>query len=326
MNGPVVGRRADLVLIDDPVRSQAEADSPGARDRLWDWFRGDLVTRLRPGGSVVLVMTRWHPDDLAGRLADADGWRALVLPALAEADDPLGRAPGDPLWPEWEDAATLEERRAAVGERTWAAQYQQRPYLRRGGVFTAGRIGIVEAEELPTLAAAEQVRAWDLAASEATAGLDPDWTVGLRLARTATGFVVLDVQRMRRGPAEVEAAVRAAAARDGEAVAIGLPQDPGQAGRAQVRHLVRQLAGFRVRTSPERGTKEVRAAPVAAQAEAGNLSLVRAPWNAALLEELEAFPLGAKDDQVDALSRAFAMLTQAPTAPARRAGMPLLAR
>jgi predicted phage terminase large subunit-like protein len=93
-----------------------------------------------------------------------------------------------------------------------------------------------------------------------------------------------------------------------------------------MRHLVRQLAGFRVRTSPERGTKEARAAPVAAQAEAGNLSFVRAPWNAALLEELEAFPLGAKDDQVDALSRAFAMLTQAPAVATRRAGMPLLAR
>ena len=236
VNGPVVGRRADLLLIDDPIRNQAEADSAGARERLWDWFRSDLVSRLKPGGSIVLVMTRWHPDDLAGRLAATGDWRTLVLPAVAEADDPLGRPPGAPLWPEWEDAAALEERRRAVGERAWAALYQQRPYLRRGGMFTTARIPVLSAEELvPLLADAERVRAWDLAATEACDGFDPDWTVGVNLARTLTGaFVVLDVQRLRRGPAAVEAAICATAARDGAAVAIGLPQDPGQAGRAQV--------------------------------------------------------------------------------------------
>jgi predicted phage terminase large subunit-like protein len=214
-----------------------------------------------------------------------------------------------------------------VGERAWAALYQQRPYLRRGGMFTTARIPVLSAEELvPLLADAERVRAWDLAATEACDGFDPDWTVGVNLARTLTGaFVVLDVQRLRRGPAAVEAAICAAAARDGAAVAIGLPQDPGQAGRAQIRHLVRQLAGFRVRASTELGSKETRAAVVASQVEAGNLSVARAPWNAMLLEELEAFPVGAKDDQVDALSRAFAMLTRVAPA-ARRRSLPSLAR
>ena len=148
----------------------------------------------------------------------------------------------------------------------------------------------------------------------------------MSLARTrAGGFVVLDVQRLRRGPAAVEAAICAAAVRDGAAVAIGLPQDPGQAGRAQIRHLVRQLAGFRVRASTERGAKEARAAVVASQVEAGNLSILRGPWNATLLEELEVFPVGAKDDQVDALSRAFAMLVR-PAPGARCRSLPSLAR
>ena len=91
--GPITGRRADLLLIDDPVKSQAEADSGTARDHLWDWFRADLVTRLKPGGRVVLVMTRWHPDDLGGRLLlqSSDAWRVVRLPALAEEDDLLGR-------------------------------------------------------------------------------------------------------------------------------------------------------------------------------------------------------------------------------------------
>ena len=112
VRGAVTGRRADLVLVDDPVRSQAEADSLAARDRLWSWFRSDLVTRLRPGGRIVLVMTRWHPDDLAGRLLDGDEpWRVVRLPALAEASDALGRAEGAALWPEWEDEAALARKR-----------------------------------------------------------------------------------------------------------------------------------------------------------------------------------------------------------------------
>ena len=95
VRGPITGRRADLVLIDDPVKSQAEADSGLARDHVWDWFRSDLITRLKPGGRVVLVMTRWHPDDLGGRLLSAsDAWRVVRLPALAEAGDALGRARG----------------------------------------------------------------------------------------------------------------------------------------------------------------------------------------------------------------------------------------
>ena len=112
-------------------------------------------------------------------------------------------------------------------------------------------------------------------------------------------------------------AIRAAARRDGREVAIGLPQDPGQAGRAQVAYLVRELAGFVVKSSPESGAKAVRAMGVASQANAGNLSVLRGGWNREFMEELQDFPGGSKDDQVDALSRAFGMLVDAP-GPARR--------
>lgn len=88
IRGPITGRRADLVLIDDPVKSYAEADSSTARDALWNWYRSDLATRLKPGGRVVLIMTRWHQDDLGGRLIEADAsWHVVRLPALAEAQD-----------------------------------------------------------------------------------------------------------------------------------------------------------------------------------------------------------------------------------------------
>jgi predicted phage terminase large subunit-like protein len=322
VRGPVTGRRADLILIDDPVKSQAEADSPAARDHLWSWFRSDLITRLKPGGRILLVMTRWHPDDLGGRILDsADPWRTLRLPALAEVDDPLGRALGDPLWPEWESAEALARKRAILGERSFSALFQQDPRPRTGRLFLPARMPVVDD---PATSAA--VRAWDLAASAEAPGRDPDFTVGLKLGRDGQGqFVVLDIVRLRGGPHEVEQAILATAAADGVSVPIGLPQDPGQAGRAQIRYLTGRLAGYRVVASPETGAKETRAMPAASQANAGNLALRRAPWNRPFLEELQDFPNGVKDDQVDALSRAFGLLNDAP-APVRRANLPFLSR
>ncbi len=323
VRGPIVGRRADLVLIDDPIKSHAEAESQTLRDSLWNWYQGDLLPRLKPRGRIVLVMTRWHEDDLGGRLlAGAEPWEVLRLPALAEAGDPLGRAEGAALWPEWENSDALARKRLAVGERVWQAQFQQQPRPSQGTLFRPAAMVTLERPPPANLV----VRAWDLAATEAGAGSDPDWTVGLKLARGEDGrFCVLDVMRLRGGPFAVEQAIMAAAAADGPEVAIGLPQDPGQAGKQQVAYLVARLAGWRVIAGPETGSKLVRAGPVSAQLEAGRLAMVRAPWNAALLDELRDFPHGRKDDQVDALARAFAMLTAAQGG-ARRLQVNLLGR
>jgi hypothetical protein len=140
VGGAIAGRRADLVVIDDPIRSREDADSETVRDKIWDWYKSDLYTRLKPGGRIVLIQTRWHEDDLAGRLladmaAGGDHWEVISLPALAEADDPLGRTVGQPLWPEWEDEANLERKRRAVGARDWSALYQQRPAPEDGDYF-----------------------------------------------------------------------------------------------------------------------------------------------------------------------------------------------
>ena len=171
INGAVTGRRADLVLIDDPIKSHAEADSELARNHLWEWYRAELTSRLKPRGRIVLVMTRWHEDDIGGRLLDGgDDWHTLRLPALAEADDPLGRAPGTALWPQWEDETALARKRAMVGSRVWRAQYQQAPAPDEGALFPVARIGFTEA--VP--AEFRMVRAWDLAATEAASGNDPD--------------------------------------------------------------------------------------------------------------------------------------------------------
>lgn len=315
IRGPITGRRADLVVIDDPVKSVAEADSPGIRDQIWDWYRADLLTRLKPDGRIVLVMTRWHEDDLAGRLLNSgDNWNVLKMPALS----PDGAA----LWPEWENAEKIARKRDQLGERMFSALYQQEPTPIGGALFHVERIATLDRAPQSVRA----VRTWDLAATAAVSGRDPDWTVGLKLLRDAGGRItVADVVRFRGGPHEVEEAVVATAAADGTGVAIGLPQDPGQAGKQQVAWLAARLAGFRVTASPETGAKLTRAAPVASQCDAGNLAVVAAPWTRAFLDELRDFPNGRKDDQVDALSRAFSMLAEVPVA-ARRINLSIMGR
>jgi predicted phage terminase large subunit-like protein len=319
VKGGVVGRRADLAIIDDPVRSQYEADSALHRDRVWDWFRSDLVPRMKPKGRIVLVMTRWHEDDLCGRLLaqEPDRWHCIRLPALAEEGDPLGRAPNEPLWPEWEDLDALMRRRETIGERAWQAQYQQSPTFTGSALFKTECLEFVDS--FRTQPGDYAVRGWDLAATSTETGPQADWTVGLKLVRDERGrFTILDVVRSRGTPRGVEDIIEATARADGRQVAIGLPQDPGQAGKSQVAYLSRSLAGYRVSWSPETGSKMTRAGPVASQIEAGNIALVRADWNQAFIEELRNFPYGRKDDQVDALCRAFMMTLEAPSQLTRR--------
>lgn len=308
----IAGFRADLGLLDDLVAGREDADSERSRDKTWDWYRDDFLTRLKPGARRVLIMTRWNEDDVAGRILDAEGkrWRVLTLPALAtEADDPLGRALGEPLWSDdaYGYGDTLLAKREEAGERGWWALYQQSPRPLEGSLFKPAQIRVVDAE--PAGPGTQVVRAWDLAATAQTGTRDPDYTVGVKLMRTADGrFVVCDVVRLRGGPDEVEAAIINTASQDGPRVRISLPQDPGQAGKQQVLYLTRKLAGHTVESSPETGDKATRAAPVASQVNVGNVDIVRAPWNRAFLDELGGFPSASHDDQVDALGRAFSVV------------------
>jgi predicted phage terminase large subunit-like protein len=244
---------------------------------------------------------------------EPDRWRVLKLPALAEDGDALGREPGEPLWPEWEGGDALADKRRTLGERDWSALFQQDPRPLEGSLFKIGQIGTLDAAPVGT----KIVRAWDLASTAQTGTADPDWTVGVKMVRTADDrFVVLDVARMRGGPEEVIATIRNTAAADGRAVRIQLPQDPGQAGKAQVLDLTKRLVGFNVASERPTGDKATRAAPFAAQVNVGNVSFVRGVWNDAMREEMRGFPSSKHDDQIDAASDAFAVLVAAP-GPAR---------
>jgi predicted phage terminase large subunit-like protein len=136
--GPITGKGGDVIVVDDPVKNADDANSQSMRERMHDWWKSTLYTRLEPDGAVVLVMTRWHEDDLGGRLLDIsdEDWEIIKFPAICEEEgDVLGRKIGDPLWPERFPLKRLNEIKAEVGEYWWNAMYQQRPHPLEGGLL-----------------------------------------------------------------------------------------------------------------------------------------------------------------------------------------------
>jgi len=163
VDGTITGHRADLVLIDDPVPGRKEAESQTYRDTCWNWYRAEVLTRMKPGARVILIMTRWHMDDLAGRLLDAaaagegDKWDVLSLPAICDStDDPLGRAIGEPLWPEYHPLEWLNEKKRALGPYDWSALYQQKPRPHGGAFFEESDL-LVGSEGVPLPIPTDQV-------------------------------------------------------------------------------------------------------------------------------------------------------------------------
>lgn len=131
VQGPITGRGGHLILIDDPVKNRQDADSETVREAVWAWYTSTLRTRLMPGGAIVLVMTRWHEDDLAGRLLESmeltgEQWEIISLPAIDA---------GKALWPEWYDLKSLEQIKATIGPRDWLALFQQSPTADEGTFF-----------------------------------------------------------------------------------------------------------------------------------------------------------------------------------------------
>ena len=187
-----------------------------------------------------------------------------------------------------------------------AGQLQQRPTAREGGLFKREWFAnpVKFAPEW-----LEKVRSWDFASSVQLSN-DPDWTVGLLMGREPlTDLIyIVDVIRARLTPGQREQRVKATALLDGEELRIGIPQDPGGAGKFEAHHFVRFLQGYAVSIEREQGTKERRADSFAAQCEHGMVKLVEGQWNRAFVDELCAFPNGAHDDQVDAASAAFRAL------------------
>lgn len=308
IGGGATGKGAHLLIIDDPVKNRAEAESDTFRTNTWDAFTSDLYTRLEPGGAIIIMATRWHTDDLTGKALqmDDEGWKRLRLPALAEDNDPLGREYGAALWEQRFSRANLEKVKTAIGAYDFASLYQQSPMKSGGGLFDATKIEIVD--YIPECK--QVVRFYDLAV---TAKKTSDYTVGLKLGITADERpVILDVWRGQRELPDVQEAIVQNAQMDGASVPIRLEAE--KAGIVQLQFLLRdpRMRSFTVDAKAPEGDKYTRAAPVAARVNAGRVLMVKAAWNRALLDELAVFPQGEHDDQVDALSGAYDMIADYP--------------
>lgn len=283
------------IIIDDPHKPD-EARSDVMRQNVIDWFQNTLESRKNsPQTPVILIMQRLHEKDLAGWLlagGNGEEWEHVCLPAIQED--------GSALWPEKHDIETLR-RMERASPYVFAGQYLQSPAPPDGGIIKPDALVAIDALPAGRITWA---RGWDLASTT-----DGDYTAGGKIGRLEDGrYVIADMVRLRTGPDERDAAIVNTAGRDGRPCKQSIPQDPGQAGKTQVLYLTRQLAGFRVISSPESGDKVTRAEPLAAQINVGNVLMLNAPWNEELINEMRMFPNGTHDDQVDALSRAFGEL------------------
>ena len=251
---------------------------------------------------LVSHNTRWHEDDLAGRILnseDAGSWTMVKLPALAMAGDTLGRQVGEPLWPGRFNADALANFKTVLG-RSFHALYQQEPQEQEGEFFK--RSWFQPVNSVP--AEATRVRYWDKGAT-----VDGDPTTGVLMARHGGLFYVEDVKRGWWTSYERNQVMLSTAQADGASTIIHVEQEPGSSGIDSIQEIVRLLAGYGIRADRVTGPKEVRAEPFAAQAEAGNVRMKLARWNEAYIDELTSFPNGKHDDQVDASSGAFLKLT-----------------
>jgi predicted phage terminase large subunit-like protein len=322
----VTGSRADRITVDDPLSvdgALSDADLKAAELT----FTESIPTRVNNDESaIIVIMQRLHERDTSGViLAKQLDYTHLCLPMRFEADracrtmifmDPR-KVDGQLLFPERFGEKQVADLEKTLGSYATAGQLQQRPAPRSGGLFKRDWFPIQDAAPNDV----RWVRGWDFAGTEKKGSAEPAWTAGVKLGVTSDRkFVIGHVVRDRLSPAGVERLLHATATQDGYATKVSIPQDPGQAGKAQVAAFVAKLAGFAVHFSPETGDKITRAEPVAAQAEAGNIVMLRGQWNEAFLDEVSVFPNGQFADQVDALSRAFQHFVLAPRLPTISSG------
>ncbi|MEP7049454.1 MAG: phage terminase large subunit [Pseudomonadota bacterium] len=290
VDGQITGEGFNVVILDDLIKGRAEAESAGTRERARAWLISDVLTRVEPGGSVLLSMARWHPDDPAGAMIGA-GWEHVNLTALDENDQPL--------WPErWPRTEVLELRDALGGPDgyEWQSLYMGNPRGRGARVF--GDVAFYDS--LPDLSGALISCGIDFAYSTRTSA---DWSVAVVLAKFGDVFYVVDVVRVREEPRAFRSRVQLLHATHPRARSCAYAASTEMGGVEFFRE-----GGIRIDGRVATIDKFSRAIPVAAAWNTGRILLPRkAPWLDAFISEVCGFT-GVKDrhdDQVDALAAAF---------------------
>lgn len=338
----LTGRRVDYLVMDDVHAGRAEAESPVQRQKVVEWYWADCFTRLHPRAKQFLIGTRWHPHDLIGSLTseeyeaqlDAENkghlkFRVHSMPAIAPegAVDLLGRKPGEALFPEERPLSFLEGVRAALPKYEWDSQYQCDPRSASSGLVDLSMMRYIASIDLvPWDEIDEIVRGWDLALSEKQSA---DYTAGALLGVNykSGAIYLLEVVKRRLAWAKVKEQILTQARID----TIGYPQNKARNRNRVMRQGIEGVAGFRVavdevkksllgevsvelKNPPTKssgeggGSKLLRAQPWLVKLEKGNMFCVRGPWTKDFIDELDNFPDGAHDDQIDAVSIAHEMV------------------
>ena len=306
----ITGQRVMDIFIDDP--NDAKDVSDAKLDAVSDAYFISISNRLADPrtGHRGLIQQRVHERDLTGEILrrDPDAWTHLVIRQKYELDDP-DRCPADPrtkagelMFPSRFTEKVVESERKTLMDIGFEGQHQQRPIPKTGGIFEVDKIQVVGFAPACTTIC----RGWDVGAT--LGGGDP--TAGVKLGITKDKeIIILDV--VREHTDRPRRLVKATAELDGASDCyISYPQDPGQAGKDQVRSMTSDFSEYMIKFSPESGPKLTRAEPFASQVNGCNVKMVRGPWNAAYISELRTFPRGIHDDQVDASSRAYAHISK----------------
>ena len=325
VDGGITGFGLDLGIIDDPFKGRADANSKLIRDRIWLWFTEDFRTRLSTNAGLLIIMTRWHIDDLLGRLLQQSGLEVRVLryPALAQENEDhwmsdwqltsegwlpawrhIRRSKGAALFPELKPKSFLLEQRELLPQSSWESLYQQNPIIVGGGQLPIEKLQVLHFFDRANIRSS--VRYWDKGGSD---GKDAAYTAGVLMHKmNDKTFVIAHVVRGRWSSLNREQRMREHAEADkklSKNYMIVVEQEPGSAGKESAENTSRNLAGFRVYADRVTGSKQVRAEPFAAQVQAGNVFLRAGPWVEAFLDECETWPNGKYKDQVDAAAGAF---------------------
>ncbi len=317
LGGAITGKGADAFIIDDYIKTADEAGSRSVRDKHWEWFTGTAYHRLEPNASMIIIATRWHKDDLIGRIkkefgvlspTNPGGWDIVEFRAIAEEDDPLGRPIGEPLFPERYGLTELADRKRTLGTFFFNAIFQQKPEDDASKLTDPDWIDQISHNELPVLEKLEYARIWDFGGGKSK---ENDPSVGALIGVDHGTFqcYIIDIWRGKVTPNTVESVVRSKAMADGTSTTVIIEQEPGASGKQLVSHLTNNvLPEYNVMPSPATHSKVTRAMPFLAACESGKVKILDRKWMQGFLDEFADFPDGQHDDQVDAVAIGYNMM------------------
>jgi len=307
VGGSITGLGADLFVIDDPVKNEEESNSEVYQEKVIGWYNSTAYTRLEKGANMIICQTRWHKQDLSGKLIEemeygGDTWEIINLPALAiekkDLRDP--RKTGEPLWPNKFNLDRMEKIKKQVGSRVWSALYQQNPVIEGGNIIKEAWFQYYTTLpfDVNNWRDCYIVQSWDLTFKDT----GKSWVVGVTIAKKNADFYLLDMYRRKADFPETKKAVKAMADRYPMCKAVLIEEKAnGSAILAELKKTVSHMIPVQATVS-----KDERLHAVAPVFEAGNFYLpLNHPMNKEIVEEMISFPNGGTDDIVDAISQAI---------------------